>query len=302
MRRDLNQLARRQHGVLSRDQLREQLSDNAIDRRVRRGSLKKLHRGVFATPSSVDTFERRIVAAALAAGPGAAISHFAAAHHHRFGGTDLPRVVDVSVPSMRRRRLGVVDVHRVTWLPPEDTLVVGDLRVTSPARTICDLAGSLSRRNLELVLDDAILAGRVKLDVVASTLSRMPANTKGAHVLRALIEARPDGRARVESPLEWDVQAVLREAGLEFRTQYEVAGRRLDIAFPEEKLTVEPMGYRWHGSRTAWARDVARDRDLLAAGWRVFPVTKEDLKSPSALVAKIRQALAAARIGVGSNG
>jgi very-short-patch-repair endonuclease len=301
MLKELVALARRQSGVLSRAQARRFLTQDAIDRRVRSGQLVRLHAGVYALAGAPDTFERRITAAVLAAGGDAAASHHAAAALHGLGGTEIEKVVEISVPRAQNPRLDeTVVVHRVTHLPPEHTFERDGIRITTRPRTICDLAGVLSADDLELVLDHALVRELVRLASVARTLQSLPENTKGAAALRALIAARPDGRARVESPLEQKVQKLLTKRGLAFEPQHLGEGFRIDIAFPRERLAVEPMGFRWHASRKDWTRDRRREALLIERGWRVLPVTWEDLERPEELVERIRAALAAARVGVGS--
>jgi very-short-patch-repair endonuclease len=298
MLKELVLVARRQNGALSRAQARRFLTQDAIDRRVRSGQLIRLHAGVYALPGSPDTFERKITAAVLAAGGAAAASHRAAAVLHGLGGTDIEKVVEISVPREQNPRLGSVAViHRVVSLPPEDVFERDGIQITTRPRTICDLSGILPADDLEVVLDNALVRALVKLPSVARMLDSLPANTKGASALRALIAARPDGRARIESPLEQKVQKLLTKHGLAFEPQLLGEGFRTDIAFPREKLAVEPMGYRWHASKKDWARDRRREALLIERGWRVLPVTWEDLKRPEELVERIRAALGA---GVGS--
>jgi very-short-patch-repair endonuclease len=295
MTNDLVRLAQRQLGVLTRAQILEKESARVIDRRIANGSLVRLYAGVYALPGSPDTFERRITAAVLAAGGNATASHRSAASLHGLGGTDLEKVVEISVPRAQNPRLDpTVFVHRVTRLPPEDVFQRAGIRITTRPRTICDLAGVLSTDDLELVLDNALVRELVKLASVVRMLDSLPANTKGATALRALIAARPEGRARIESPLEQKVQKLLTKHGLAFEPQLLGEGFRIDIAFPREKLAVEPMGYRWHATRKDWARDRRREGLLIERGWRVLPVTWEDLKRPEKLVERIRAALGVA--------
>jgi very-short-patch-repair endonuclease len=287
-------LARRRQGVITRAQLREAgLSQDSIDRRIARGALVPRHAGVFAVAGSPDSFAQRAVAAVLAAGRDAAASHRAAATLLELG--ELTAAVEVSVPLNQRPRLQGVVVHRVSHLPPEHTVVVAGIRVTHRARTLCDLAGVLPGPRLELLLDQALARRSVTVAALRETLESLPVSARGAGKLRALLAARPSGRARAESPLEQELQELLLGSRIKgWKPQHEVVGCRIDVAFPREKLALQVDSYRHHSSRSDWARDHRRHVALVAAGWRVLPVTLEDLRRRNALVARVRAALAAA--------
>jgi very-short-patch-repair endonuclease len=295
MRKDLATLARRQQGVVTRSQLRASgLGENAIQRRITNGTLVVLYPGVYGIAGSPESFAQRIAAAVLAAGGAAVASHRAAATLLGLG--ELAPCVEISVPLGQRPRLRRAVVHRVSHLPLEHTLSAYGIRVTHHARTLCDLAGVLTATKLELVLDHALARRRVSLEEVRSTLKSLPANTRGAGNLRALLAARPDGRARAESPLEQELQRVVRAARFKgWKPQHVVAGCRIDLAFPREKLALQVDSYRHHSTHSDWARDHRRHTALVAAGWRVLPVTQEDLHDRRALATRIRAALTAAR-------
>ncbi len=284
-------LAERQRGAVTRAQLLALgLSPESIDRRLRNRDLAPLHWSVYAVAGVPDTFERQLIAAVLAAGDRAAASHRAAASLHGIG--ELPRRVEISLPASQRPRLRGVTVYRVACLPPEHLREERGIRVTSRARTLCDLASVLTPRDLELTLDHALARRRFRIEAIRSTLASLPENAKGAGTLRALLAARPDGEARAESPLELDLQGLLDRAGLEgWHPQIWVSGVRVDVAFPESRLALQFDSYLHHSSRSDWARDHARSSALVAAGWRVLPITLEDLRSERELVARIRQAL-----------
>jgi very-short-patch-repair endonuclease len=283
--------AARQHGLVTRTQLvKAGLSVDSINRRLRSGALILVHRGVYGLPGIPDSFARRVMAALLAAGGMAAASHTAAATLHGIG--ELPPRVEISVPRSQRPRLTGVTVYRVSYLPAGHRVMQGGVIVTSLARTICDLASVLEAGDLELVLDEALARRRIRLATVRSMLTSLPGNSQGAGVLRALIDARSDGRARAESPLELRLHRFLKRAGFRgWETQQWVSGCRVDVAFPTQRLALQVDSYRHHSSRTDWARDHRRHTALVTAGWRVLPVTLEDLDREDELAAKLREAL-----------
>jgi very-short-patch-repair endonuclease len=284
-------VAEYQKGVISRAQLHKAgLSDNQIGRRVASGTFVRLHAGVFAITGSPDSFERRLIAALLAVGPEAVASHRAAAFLYRFDGVRAR--VEISLPHRKRPRLRGVVIHRVTSLPREHTDQRGAIRLTTVARTICDVAAIYPGKGLESLLDEALARRLVTRGEILATMGGMPSNFEGAGMLRALLDDRPEGRARVESPLEQELQELLRSARITgWIPQHSVAGCRVDVAFPDASLAVQVDSFRHHSSRSDWARDHRRHAALVQAGWRVLPVTLEDLREGDHLVARIRSAL-----------
>ena len=114
-------------------------------------------------------------------------------------------------------------------------------------------------------------------------------------MLRRLLDER-DGGPAAASRLETRVRRLLHGAGLRPLQQYEVvvAGRRyrLDFAWPELRVAVEPDGYSAHGARAAFERDRRRWADLTAAGWRLVPVTwRQVAREPAAFLARVHAAV-----------
>lgn len=290
MTEDFQNIAARQSGVITRAQLRAcGVSDDVVDRRLQRGLLVGLHRGVFAVAGAPDSFTRRITAAVLAVGGQAVASHRAAAVLLGLG--EVPPRIEVTVPHGQRPRLPRVAIHRTTVLPGHHVIVRGGVRITTGARTLCDLAGVLSPRVVELTLDQALARRRVTRRELLDTLAELPRSGKGSGIMRELLDARPEGQARVESPLEKELHLLLERAKLEFRPQFWAEGCRIDAAFPAEKLAVQTDSYLHHSSRTDWVRDHKRQTALVEAGWRVLPVTAEDLRHGQQLIARIQRAL-----------
>jgi predicted transcriptional regulator of viral defense system len=147
-------LATRQHGVVSRAQLRALgLSDGAITARARRGVLHRVHHRVYAVGHTVLAVRGHWMAATLACGPGAALSHASAAALWELRAS-AARIVDVTVPGAGSRTRRGLRIHRARDLTGETTTHDG-IPVTTPARTILDLAATLQRRPLERLLDQA---------------------------------------------------------------------------------------------------------------------------------------------------
>jgi hypothetical protein len=145
----IGRLAARQHGVVSWQQLVEEGVDrHAIQRRLEDGTLYRVHRGVYAVGHPGRSTHADYMAAVLACGDGAALSHRAAAHLQRLLRGSPPRP-EVTVPSTAgRSRKGIV-IHRVRSLPAKDTKTVYGIRVTNVPRTLLDLAPLLPRTNVD---------------------------------------------------------------------------------------------------------------------------------------------------------
>ncbi len=282
-------LADRQHGVVTRADLRRLgVGDNAIDARVKSGRLWRIHRGVYAVGRPTLTFHGRLMAAVLSCGPDAAVSHYAAGALLGLLKERGPRI-DVTVPgSGGRRRRGALIIHRGA-LPDADVTTVDGISVTSPARTVLDLAGFLPRRRLERVIDEAEY---LRLDL--SGLGPRRGRTGSAMLKSVLAEHQP-GTTRTRSELEERMLSLLRGFGLPIPDMnVQIEGYEADFVWRERRLIVETDGWRAHGTRHAFERDRRRDTDLVAAGWRVLRVSYKRLEREPAWVARrLAAALAA---------
>jgi very-short-patch-repair endonuclease len=213
--------------------------------------------------------------ALLACGEGATLSHRTAAQ--AWGLLAGPtRPIDVTTPAAKGRKHRHIATHR-TLLDPLDALTRDHLRLTTPSRTIVDIAATLEGRALREVVERAQDLRRFDPTDIRRTLARAPKRpgTKRLNDLVTLL-APDDDNAR--SHLERLFLNVTRKANLpKPRTNHEVAGRRRDFAWPDQRLVVETDGYRYHSSRAARRRDNRRDRQLTALGWRTVRFTYEEV-------------------------
>ena len=176
--------AAQQHGVVSRAQLRELgMTDPAISRAVARGRLHTVRRGVFAVGHPLLGTHGRRMAAVLALGRGTRLSHVSGADLWEIRRSASPWI-DVTVPGTggRRRRAGLT-IHRARDLRPDEVDVHLGIPVTSPARTLLDLAAILDARALERALDRAELLELTDYPAL-DTLARARAGHRGAARLR----------------------------------------------------------------------------------------------------------------------
>lgn len=271
----------RQHGCISRIQALEcGLSPNAISRRCRSGRWEGVLPRVYALRGSPTTWERRFFAAVLWGGDASALSVRSAAWLWGFPDS-APATVEISYQGNKRSRPGVI-VHRVD-LRPEDVTRVDGLPVTTPARTLLDLAEVAGAAAFDAAFHYCLHRRLTTVAAVQATAQRRGAGRPGAATVREALAAYSGGRA-AGSPLETRVDRVLRKSALPpYRRQHEVCvgGRRryLDFAWPEHRVALEVDGYRWHSSRGAWESDRARARELRLAGWTIVGATHDDVVS-----------------------
>ncbi|HJV09387.1 MAG TPA: hypothetical protein VJ653_06885, partial [Acidimicrobiales bacterium] len=170
-------------------------------------------------------------------------------------------------------------VHRTDRLDPIDVSWHRRIPVTTPARTLLDLGAVAPALVVESALEDALMRRLVTFALLTSTLERLGRpGRNGAGVLRALVEERDPATAPTESVLEDLLFRVLRRGGLPAPVrQYEVAGVRLDGAYPPIRLGLEADSRIWHGGRLDVQRNAEKANILLAHGWRVLRFTHFDL-------------------------
>jgi very-short-patch-repair endonuclease len=290
--RRIEELATRQGGVVSRSQLLEVgLSPDGIARRHARRELIRLHRGVYAVGHRRLTSRARELAAVMACGPGALLSHRSAGSRHGLLRSMSPSI-EVSVPRGRRSRPGIV-VHQRRFLGPEDRMVLEDIPITSVARTIVDLASS---PQLERMLDAAERAGTLDVAGIECALGRLRRQPGRGRLLPLLEGYRPEP-AFTRSEAERRFAALCRRYGLPMpQVNLWIEGYEIDFFWPDAALAVEMDGRAFHGGTRAFYADRRRDRALLAAGIQTARVTWADLREPTRLADELRQ-IRAARLG-----
>jgi very-short-patch-repair endonuclease len=280
------QLAGAQHGVVARRQLIELgVGRGAIDRRVHRGRLHVVHRGVYAVGHRALTQRGRWMAAVLAAGPGAVLSHHSAAALWGIRPTSRTRI-EVTVP---RTLHATKHLHPHCAVLPQDERATHDgIPVTTPARTLLDLAGTLGLRQLERAFNEAeVLRLQSPTSVEELVQRHQPRGTTNLRTL--LLNARSSTRSELEARFLTfiDTHALPKP-----ETNVLIEGTEVDAAWRAHGLIVELDGYTHHGTRAAFEADRRRDRRLIAAGWTVLRVTWRDLKDrPHEIAAQIRALL-----------
>jgi very-short-patch-repair endonuclease len=249
-------------------------------------------------PAAVElTKEVRWRAALAWAGTSSALSHRSAGEFWKLDTVHAPKP-ELVVPGPRHPRSPEVAVHRTTQLTPADVVRREALRVTSPTRTIIDLAASLDASTLRVAFESARRRRLTSVDAVRSRLAALGTGGRpGAQQLGELL-AMLDGRAPSESPLEAKVHELLERTGLpravpQFVVTVEGVAYRLDFAWPASRVALECDGRERHFEDTDFRRDRRRWSALAAAGWRTVFVTWHDLAQFDDVLEQLRGALAA---------
>jgi very-short-patch-repair endonuclease len=303
MRRDpaidhrIAELAARQGGVVSRKQLFGLgLSAAAIDHRVRRGQLHPIHHGVYAVGHRLVNARGRLFAALLAV-EGSVLSHTTAAGWWDLR-PDRETLVHVTVigDGGRGRRAGI-RVHRCALAPEEIDRHTG-VALTSPERTLLDVAPMLGAAALEQCLVRAVAAGRFDLRALERLIERSRRRA-GVPALRAALAGWSGADAPVRSELEFRfVELCRREKLPRPAVNTRIEGVEVDFAWPDHRVIVELDGFAFHAGRAAFERDRARDAALTLAGWRVLRFSwRQVVGDPRRVAAVVRRALAGPMAG-----
>lgn len=284
-RKQLRKAAGRRSGVYNRRlALDAGLTDPMIRREVTAGIARRLAAGRFALEGAPSTWEQELHAAVLGIGGLGGVGYLAAAAFWRLTGYD-PSPPEVLVPVGAGTRNPLTVVHRSRNLSPVDFTRVGGLPVTTPARTLVDLASvEPNREHFLRAFDDAICRRLATVEQIARTAERViKGPRRGGSLIDAGLSTWSDG------PLpdvfgEMTVVRLLVEAGypepVRQHTIYAADGRkigRVDCAYPWAKLAIERDSQRWHGGNRAVDRDVRRELEIQAAGWTVRRVTQREV-------------------------
>jgi len=251
-------LAREQEGVIARTQLLPfGFTDEAIRHRIARGRMRRIYPGVYAVGQLELTRRGRWIAAVLACGETAALSHDSAAAYWRFA-TEPDDRIHVSVLSQRRSRKGV-EVHRRRELK---AVTRDGLRVTTPAQTLVDVAPRWDESKLEQAIGEADLRRICSLRTLRT--AALKAGRSGA-ALRSVIE-------RVtflvtQSELEREFLRLIAKAKLPIpETQRRFGKTRVDFYWPQIGLVVETDGAQFHANAIQQTADRKRDQAHIRAG------------------------------------
>ena len=280
-------LARAQHGRSTRRQLQAVgISPRTIHRRVTAGAWTALPGGVIDLGTHERSWAQSLTATLLAAGGDrgqAWASHQTAGRLYDLLDIDAPRRHHVIVPRARRPTVPSAVLHRARSLPADERSVVAGFPVTTIARTLLDLASSMTPAQLEPALWDACRHADDLPVEVARLLQRYPDRHGRPTLSRLLTDLHPQVAA-AESPLEVYGLLALRDPLLPDPVlQYRVRDRhgrivaRVDAAWPQHRTGLEFDGARYHESPSRRGRDARRRQLVREPGWSVIVVRAQDL-------------------------
>jgi very-short-patch-repair endonuclease len=259
-----------------------------IDAWVARERLHVVHRSVYAIGHEPLTGRGRLMAAVLASGPEAVVSHRTAAWlwdvlpDHR-------STIDVTAARHRRGQRGIT-LHR-SKLDEADRAAVEGIPVTSLARTLLDVAEVIPPRRLARAVEEAERRRLLDLTAVHDVIARGIGRRGVGRLRKAIVAYRPAPFTRSE--LERRFTDLVRHAGLPLPSQnVYLHGFEVDAVWESHRLVVELDGYDYHRTRAAFERDRKRDARLHAEGWTVLRFSwRQIMYAPETVVAALRTTL-----------
>ena len=272
---ELDRLFEEQRGVATSSQILQYLTRRGFEAELKTGNLERIWQGIYCRGEPTD--QLRLNGLDLCCGSAVPVCLGTAAALHGFD-TEQPADFHVlSPPGSRLRSADGLVVHRRDGAP---LVTIGERPATSPAWTAIEVARSL-RRPRALATLDAALRSRSCARPELWRAAVDQAGRRGIVAVRDLI-ALADGLA--ESPMESEARLAMIDGGLPIPTlQFELIDgngelRRLDFAWPEERVAVEYDGFDWHSDADAMRRDRRRHAALLDVGWIVVAIVFEDVR------------------------
>ena len=289
--------ARGHGGVITRTEaLALGIPSTTLSRLVRRGILYRSGPGAYSLPGFDD--EHLVPLHTACRKLGAVASHQSAAQIHRL---DRPQWVKptVSVARRRTKEYAGVTVHQLTDLTDDHIVVLRHLPVTTPERTIVDLAAVLGDGHLERIVDNGLAARIIDLSRLHEVSIEIGRQGKpGTRMLRRILDARDAGYVAPESELERRLVDLISKSDLpspelQFSPNWLApTNGRVDIAYPELKLVIEGDSRRWHTMLNSFETDRLRDNAAHLAGWKILRFTwNEIVNAPERVASNVRQAL-----------
>jgi very-short-patch-repair endonuclease len=270
-------VAARQFGVITYEQLLScGLSRNRVEQRVRAGQLQRLWRGVYAFGHRELTREGRLIAAVLACGPDAVLSHRSAAAHWELLAT-AQELIDVTLPTAagRTKRRGI-RLHRSRRLDSADVTQHNRIPITTVARTLVDLNAAVPDRLVERALERAYIRRLLGPNAIEDAIQGAPG--RRTRTLRLLMAAEQRASTVTRSELEERFLALIRTADLpDPKVNARLCGYEVDFPWRAQRRVIEVDGYAYHSTRQAATRDRRKDNDLELAGFRVTRFTADQI-------------------------
>jgi very-short-patch-repair endonuclease len=294
------ELAARQYGVVALWQLSE-LDEELARKRVAAGRLHRIHQSVYAVGHSLLGVNGRLLAAVLACGPGAVLSHRSAASLHGLLDDGRDRI-DVIAPNRRGRAPTGIAAHRDGTLTATDRTEIARVPCTGLARTLLDLAATESPRTLRHAVTQAEVERVFDLKALNELLKRSRGR-RGVARLRLAIAHHDPREQDARRELEKRLLALFRRSELpppEVNGHLVVDGISVmpDFMWRDARLIAEADSRRVHGTVTAFEKDRFRDQRLAVAGWTVIRCTWAQVRDePERLTRTLRTLLSRRTVG-----
>ena len=293
----VSEIAARQQGLVTRCQLTDLgLTRAMVDNAIARGRLIPVHRGVYAVADPSLLPLAPMMAAVLAVGRHAVLSHHSAAALWGLGGAQPRDAIDVTVAGRDagRTRRGIT-VHLVAALDPRDATTHHGIPIVSAARALHEIAPDLEDDVLARSFDRALKEKLLTRHGLAATVARYPHRSGGprlAALARAELRASDDTASEIEARFA----DLVRAGGLpEPEINVTLLGRyKVDALWRRHRLIVELDGYEYHSTRWSFEADHERDLALTAAGFVVMRFTRDQVVNhPEAVLVAVTRRLAA---------
>ncbi len=293
----VEQIAKRQQGLVAwRDLRRWGITRHQINRRVRIGQWVRELPGVWRMSWAEPTWIQRVWCASLWAGPAACISHRTAAQLWDLDGVKLDKV-EMSGETHQRNLRDWLVFHRTAPIPKQMQRTRKGVAVTSPARTLVDLAGVCDDDVIERAMEHAFRWRIASANEVHQVLRKLPAQRKAGTGRVVQLLERGVFNPEMHSELERQALRMFRRLGLpEPIGNYEVVADDfvlgfVDFAWPKAKVIVEAEGFQFHSGREAWESDIDRYNAMTLRGWKVLRLTYGDLQDPTRAFGKALKAM-----------
>ena len=288
-------LTRAQRGLIShRQALACGVSDHGIRHRLANGTWDRMDRGLYLVSGVAPGRYHEVLGAVLRVGGPAWASHSTAAELWEF---PIPPVtsVEITTPLGRLVRQQGIRAHRSGRISEHDVRTVDGIPVLSGARTVLDLSGRVSEKELGRIVDDGLRRRVFTLAALHAVFRELPYEAPGRSPtkMRKVLAERTVGFHPGDSELERTVVQAILSAGLpQPLAQHPITlGRStylLDLAYPDLKIAIEVDGFAFHHDRGTFDHDRRRQNDLVTAGWTVLRFTSRS--TPAEIVATIRSA------------
>jgi predicted transcriptional regulator of viral defense system/very-short-patch-repair endonuclease len=298
--RALARISERQHQLIRVDDVRASgISRKALDRRVAAGLLSLVDENLYRVTSSPATWHQRALVAVWTQGPGALLSHRAAALLHEIDGIEsAPFEILVERWARRRRRRNTV-VHETISLTPTDRTVRRAIPCTNVVRTIIDLAGVVAPLRADQAVEDALRRRLCTVEQIADRFVQLARRGRpGVAVMRTLLEKRVGATVPTKTEFERRVDELARVAGLpelarQIKVDLDGTPAYVDLGWPDRLLGIECDGLYDHATNVRLPWDDDRQNRLQLRGWLILRFTWHALTStPDTVIDQLRDGFA----------